>query len=466
MPPPTFDLYTELELEVTASQQEITTSYRRLARLHHPDENPEDLETSTAKFQRLQAAHEILSDETKRRRYDASRNGRAAYYEDDDGWEDDEDEGLRDMTDFIIFNLFMRGGPFGTFGRPPFVRMETPEERAERFQVEAERREKRARVAAEWEAAKQQRQAEATRRQADWEAKRKAEEEAALRRRKDREEAAIRQHKEQEQARQKEEALQEQRWEALGASTKAERKGTCLHSAQCIKQERQVTQSKCEVCRMKHGVVTFKCPHCNAFLCQRCASEYPKRVRRATRAEAASTNVATNGPDHASDKVTPKPSAPYQHKKQKRNKGAFQAFVAREKDESSIPTPELGPSQASEPQIPAPKDPASVAESSSVQVNQQSAQEQETVKEEVNSSSTKKTKPVREFQKPVKNPSTTGPDPGYEGSRHIRCGFLHKGGDASCYIMNPDLRRPSRKVAGAGKRLTSNGKTPAATEQF
>jgi len=47
-----FNLYEALEVTNDATEQEIVTSYKRLARIHHPDKNPADSE-ATAKFQRV-----------------------------------------------------------------------------------------------------------------------------------------------------------------------------------------------------------------------------------------------------------------------------------------------------------------------------------------------------------------------------------------------------------------------------
>ncbi|KAK8900822.1 hypothetical protein QC760_010586 [Botrytis cinerea] len=49
--PPDFDLYEALEISRDASTQDITASYRRLARFHHPDKNPDNA-SATAKFQK------------------------------------------------------------------------------------------------------------------------------------------------------------------------------------------------------------------------------------------------------------------------------------------------------------------------------------------------------------------------------------------------------------------------------
>lgn len=47
-----FDLYETLEVARDASAQEITASYRRLARFHHPDKNLDNAD-ATAKFQKV-----------------------------------------------------------------------------------------------------------------------------------------------------------------------------------------------------------------------------------------------------------------------------------------------------------------------------------------------------------------------------------------------------------------------------
>jgi DnaJ-class molecular chaperone len=63
------DYYATLGVSRTATQDEIQKAYRKLARKYHPDKNPDDAEAKK-KFQEVQAAFEVLSDEDKRKRFD------------------------------------------------------------------------------------------------------------------------------------------------------------------------------------------------------------------------------------------------------------------------------------------------------------------------------------------------------------------------------------------------------------
>jgi DnaJ-class molecular chaperone len=63
------DYYATLGVPRSASQEEIQKAYRKMARKYHPDMNPDDA-TAKKKFQEVQAAYEVLSDEEKRKRYD------------------------------------------------------------------------------------------------------------------------------------------------------------------------------------------------------------------------------------------------------------------------------------------------------------------------------------------------------------------------------------------------------------
>ena len=64
------DYYKLLEIPKSASAAEIKTAYRKLARKHHPDLNPNNKEAEK-KFKEINEANEVLSDPEKRKKYDA-----------------------------------------------------------------------------------------------------------------------------------------------------------------------------------------------------------------------------------------------------------------------------------------------------------------------------------------------------------------------------------------------------------
>jgi curved DNA-binding protein len=63
------DYYKILGLEKTATDKDIKSAYRKLARKYHPDLHPNDKEAK-AKFQQINEANEVLSDPEKRKKYD------------------------------------------------------------------------------------------------------------------------------------------------------------------------------------------------------------------------------------------------------------------------------------------------------------------------------------------------------------------------------------------------------------
>ncbi len=75
------DPYSELGVAKGASADEIRKSFRKLAKAHHPDANPNN-KTSEERFKRITAAFDILGDEEKRKKYDRGEidaDGREAH---------------------------------------------------------------------------------------------------------------------------------------------------------------------------------------------------------------------------------------------------------------------------------------------------------------------------------------------------------------------------------------------------
>lgn len=63
------DYYAVLGVSKTATQDEISKAFRKLAKKYHPDKNPGD-KAAEDKFKEISEANEVLSDPEKRKKYD------------------------------------------------------------------------------------------------------------------------------------------------------------------------------------------------------------------------------------------------------------------------------------------------------------------------------------------------------------------------------------------------------------
>jgi hypothetical protein len=71
--------YSLLQVEPTATSQQIASIYRRMSSSWHPDKNPQD-PNATAKFSLLSGIHTILKNDTTRQRYDWLVNEAPAWH--------------------------------------------------------------------------------------------------------------------------------------------------------------------------------------------------------------------------------------------------------------------------------------------------------------------------------------------------------------------------------------------------
>lgn len=84
-PPSEIDPYRTLSLKKDATADQVKSAYRKLALKHHPDKaGPEGKDDAHNRFQEIALAYAILSDEKRRKRYDATGSTAETLEEDGD----------------------------------------------------------------------------------------------------------------------------------------------------------------------------------------------------------------------------------------------------------------------------------------------------------------------------------------------------------------------------------------------
>jgi len=104
------DYYEVLGVSKTASQDEIKSAFRKLAKKYHPDVSKE--ENAAEKFKEAQEAYAVLSDETKRKQYD--QFGHSAFTNAQGGFSGFDGFDFGSMDD--IFGDILRNFGFSTGG--------------------------------------------------------------------------------------------------------------------------------------------------------------------------------------------------------------------------------------------------------------------------------------------------------------------------------------------------------------
>ena len=106
--------YATLEVNPSASADEIKKAYRRKSLQTHPDTSKGSTDT-TAKFQEVSEAYDVLSDPQKRKDYDRGMGGGVSQHF-------SHEEGIpQDIFEFFKNGPFGGMGPFGGGGAGPFA---------------------------------------------------------------------------------------------------------------------------------------------------------------------------------------------------------------------------------------------------------------------------------------------------------------------------------------------------------
>ncbi|WPR71238.1 J domain-containing protein [Flavobacterium sp. NG2] len=128
---PFIDYYKILGIDKKASEAEIKKAYRKMARIYHPDLNPNDKEAEK-KFKEINEANEVLSNPKNRKKYDqygenwqyadqySKQNQQQQHYRKQYGNQAGFESGSHDFSDF--FESMFGGGFSGSQfrGKPQF----------------------------------------------------------------------------------------------------------------------------------------------------------------------------------------------------------------------------------------------------------------------------------------------------------------------------------------------------------
>ncbi|KAI0440737.1 hypothetical protein F4803DRAFT_577320 [Xylaria telfairii] len=207
---------------------------------------------------RIQSAYEILSDDSKRREYDASRRINFPVTGANGGGDDGRDGQYHHEA--FLQNLLARQRLAARY----FERERKQQEEFERLTREATERQA-------MDARKRQERQREKREQVAMEARKRQE------RQREKRERVAREEREAKAAAIDQEALEQQvRWRREGATTEEAKVLTCLHSSFCVKIQ-QHKKFKCDACGARRGMTTFECPHCARHLCQLCVTQFASK---------------------------------------------------------------------------------------------------------------------------------------------------------------------------------------------
>jgi curved DNA-binding protein len=120
------DYYKILGVAKSATEKDIKSAYRKLARKYHPDVNPNDPEAEK-QFKQVNEANEVLSDPEKRKKYDQYGENwqHSGAYEEQARQQQTRQQSYRGAQDFGGFDFVGGGGDFSDFfnsmfgGGPP-----------------------------------------------------------------------------------------------------------------------------------------------------------------------------------------------------------------------------------------------------------------------------------------------------------------------------------------------------------